>query len=345
MCPNWVGDTVMATPAIRNIRYNFPYAKITLIGRKTVITLLKGFPYVDHMVGVDNGYFRNGFSFFFELSKEKFDLAFILPNSFSSALFACVLLIKMRVGYNRDGRRFLLTEKIEAKKEGSKYLPVSMVDYYLNICRNTGLLVKDDFVELHITDEERESAFVLMKQWEVDLGKPIILIAPGAAFGSSKCWKEEYFAQVCDWLVVKYGYQILLAPGPGEEPIAERIETLMSMKVINVSNPIIPIDLLKCVVEKSLMIITNDSGTRHIATALNRPAVVIMGPTDPSFTQYEQPKTKVLQRDVECSPCHLRVCPKEHQCMEMIMPDEVFFAVEDLVAQEVTVSERTGALN
>ena len=334
-CPNWVGDVIMATPAFRSLRRYFREAKISLLLKPKLKKILEESPWFDQMIDFipgGNGEKKDGyFSLVRKLREEKFDLAVVFPNSFSSALMVWMAGIRKRLGYRRNGRGFLLTDKIEPLKESGKIMPVSMVDYYLSLVSYLGCETADRKTELFLSEENKKTGEDLFKPYGIKRNDLLIAIAPGASFGTSKCWPGEFFARVADLLQEKYRVRILLLPGPGEEDRAGEIEKLMKKKPVNFCNPVLSLDLLKAVIYQCSLLLANDSGPRHFAHAFDKPTVVIMGSTDPRYTAYYQEKTTVLREDLPCSPCHLKECPADHQCMRLITPKKVFSACEELI--------------
>lgn len=336
VCPSWVGDTIMAIPAFKGIREGYPGAEITLLARPYVIKLVEGLPYFDHIIEYDpKGKDKGIYPYLLllkKLRKSQFDLAAILPNSFASALITFLAGIPCRVGYDQDARKWLLTDRIQPPKEDGIRIPVPMVERYLKICEYLNGKVTPARAHLVLNPEAEAKAESIYSEQGIIREKICIVITPGAAFGSSKLWKPEYFAEVADLLIEKYSCRVMIVPGPGEEVIALRIEELMKYKPINLVESIVPLDLLASIIKRASLLITNDTGPRHIAFALKRPAVVLMGPTDPRYSScHVDERTLVLRKDFPCAPCHLKVCPREHVCMDSITPQEVFEASCSLI--------------
>jgi heptosyltransferase-2 len=158
------------------------------------------------------------------------------------------------------------------------------------------------------------------------------VVTPGAAFGSSTLWPAEHFAQACDRLADELDLRPVLAPGPGEEPIAQAIAAQMKRPPLALVEPVLPLDELVALIERAALLLSNDTGPRSIAVALRRPAVVLMGPTDPRHTDHWLERQRVLREPVECSPCHLKTCPIDHRCMVRIAPGRVLAAAKELLA-------------
>ena len=321
----------MAVPCFRAIRENFPQAEICLLVRPYVVRLVERLPYFDSIIkydpkGRDRGV-RPYTSLLNRLRKKRFDVAIILPNSFASALIPFLSGIPQRIGYSEDGRGWLLTDRIAPPREAGERIPIPMVDRYLKLCEYLKVKISSRRAQLALSREAEEKAERIHAHYGIGEGERNVLITPGAAFGSSKLWKVEYFAQVADWIIERFACPVLIAPGPGEEVIAQRIEGSMEHKPINLVSEIVPLDLLMSLIKKASLLITNDTGPRHVAYAVGTPTVVIMGPTDPRYSNcHRDGNTVILRKELPCVPCHLKQCPTDHRCMDLITPQEVFDA-------------------
>jgi heptosyltransferase-2 len=345
--PNWVGDVVMATPAFRCIRENFADSHITLLIKKNLRGIIDGSPWFDDVIELETkaGKSRNGsfsprkifsgntkeyLGLIQKLRQERFDLGFLFSNSFSSAFTVWLSGAKRRIGYRRDARSFLLTDGIERLSENGKFMPAYMGDYYLRLCTQLGCKIVSKQLELFISRECEDNANELLKEYHID-EKPFFLINPGASYGSSKLWTAEGFARTADLLREVADCNIALTSGPGETGLADEIERLSKKGLINLSRASIPLDVLKVLVKKCMLLITLDSGPRHFAVALNRPVVVLMGPNDPRYTESEYEIGKVIRENVDCSPCQLKTCPTDRRCMTLISPEKVVHACVEVL--------------
>ncbi|MGR3294290.1 MAG: lipopolysaccharide heptosyltransferase II [Candidatus Scalindua sp.] len=348
--PNWVGDVVMATPAFRCIRENFADSHITLLIKKNLRGIIDGSPWFDEVVELEPkaGKSENGFLFprkvfsgntkeylglINRIRTERYDLGFLFPNSFSSALMVWLGGVKRRIGYKRDARSFLLTDGIERQSENGKFLPTYMGDYYLKLCSQIGCKVTSGKPELFISEECEEKVKELLRKYDIDK-KPFILMNPGASYGSSKLWTAEGFARTADLLKEVVDCNIVLTCGPGEIGLADEIEKYSKSGLINLSKASISLDVFKVIVKRCMLLIALDSGPRHYAVALNRPVVVLMGPNNPMYTESEYETGKVIREDIECSPCQLKTCPTDRRCMTMITPEKVVQACIDVLGLE-----------
>ncbi|NQU08322.1 MAG: lipopolysaccharide heptosyltransferase II [Candidatus Abyssubacteria bacterium] len=334
--PNWVGDVVMATPALRCLRRNFPNAHIDLSLIPYVRKIVEGAPWFDGIVEYSPDREHKGLAGHLRhlrlLRRNRYDLAVVLPNSFSSALLAFLSGAKRRIGYDRQGRGFLLTDRVPTPTENGKLVPQPMVDYYLKLCEELGAAPDSRKTQLFVDEESERRADELFRRHGIGQGKPVVAINPGAAYGSSKLWDTRRFAQVADSLLRREGCDVAVLGGPGEKETAREIIAATRSNLANLAEENVPLDILKSVIKRCDLLITVDSGPRHFAVAFDKPVVVLMGPTDPRYTNYNLEKTIVLRiDDLDCAPCHIKECPTDHECMTRITPDMVFRAATELL--------------
>ena len=333
----------MATPALRTLRKSFPKAKITLLLKPSLKDIIKGLPYYDEIIEYEPKGRHRGLlshlSFIYNLRKKRFDLGITLANSFSSAALLFLSRIPTRVGYNRNLRGWMFTHKKEPKREGGKIVPVNKVDYYLGLCEFLGCRIDSKKTKLITSVEAEQKIESLFRKNKIKQNDFIVTLIPGASFGPSKCWKREYFAEVADTLIDRYNAKIFIIAGPSEEEIVEDIKRMMKRKPMEFEKPVIPLSELMVIIKRSSIVITNDTGPRHFAQAFDIPCIVLMGPTDPRHTDTNLEKTIILREEVECSPCHLRVCPRDHRCMTLITPSKVLSKVE-LILRESRYEKR-----
>ncbi len=334
-CPNWVGDVVMCTPALRSIRRRFPRARIAALIKPSLRQLLENFPHVDEIIeweprGRHRGY-GNYFAFVRSLRQRKFDMGIAMTSSFSSAQLLFLAGIPVRVGYSRNLRGFLLTHAKKPLRKGGRIVPVNKVVMDLGLCELLGCGDLSTRTELGVSPAARDWVDGFFREHSIAPDDFVVCVIPGAAFGPSKCWKQDYFAQACDGLIRRYRARVLILPGPGELPIARGIAGLMREKPVDMADTIVPLDVLIALISRCGLLLTNDTGPRHFGVAFDRPVVVVMGSTDARHTDCNLEKTVVLQEKVDCGPCHLRVCPSDHRCMTLITPDRVLAAAQELI--------------
>ncbi|MDD5011186.1 MAG: glycosyltransferase family 9 protein, partial [Phycisphaerae bacterium] len=214
--PSPMGDAVMASPALRCIRNLFKSDKIFFCANDTVAKVLADSSFADEWITIKS---RCPFAIARELKKYNFDSAILCKNSFASALAVFLAGIKTRIGYARDGRGVFLTEKLIPPKIGLfRYQPLSAVDYYLAIASWLGADISDRKLELSVSENDKKA--VIEKFGEKLNGRnPLVILVPGGAFGPSKIWPEERFAQTADFLTEKFAANVFVSVSPAKEEI------------------------------------------------------------------------------------------------------------------------------
>ena len=335
-CPNWVGDVVMATPIFHCLRQNFPDARLVGLIRNYARGVVEDGPWFDQLISVNDKTWRGFIDLVKKIRSHKPDLAVVLPHTFRSALIARMGGAARIFGYRRNFRSFLLTDGPCPRRNGRHITPVPMVDYYLEICRKMKLTIdRVDRPRLYLSDEVRAAGDQLLLRYGIGPEDTVIGLNPGAQYGSSKCWPPQYFANLAELLEQRWKCRLLLFIGPGEESIGEEITRQSKANIVNTGPDRVDLALLKPLVERCQLLVTNDTGPRHYAVAFDVPVVVIMGPTDPRYTHANLEKTIVLRHDLNCAHCHLKECPVDHGCMRQILPDAVMQAAEGLLQERL----------
>ncbi len=330
--PNWIGDAVMATPALRALRAGQRRAEIVLEGPPAVEALLRGLPSFDRFSPDPGPGALAQLRRARRLEREGYDWAVLLPDSPRAALGPWLARVPRRVGYARTRlRRALLTDPLEPPGQGSRRVPISMIERYLRVTRALGCPDAGDALELVVPARasERVERFL---EGRTEPAARLLAITPGARFGASKVWPAEHFARAADALARRHGLRVVLAPGPGEEPIAAAVADRMREPALVWSRPPADIEELKALLARSELLLVGDTGPRHLAVALGTPVVVVMGPTDPRHTAHHPERQRVLREELPCSPCHLPTCPIDHRCMTRLAPERVVAAAEELLA-------------
>lgn len=343
--PNWVGDVVMGTVAYRALRRSFPNAHITLLTKRAGALLLAGAPWFDETIVVPReGGVRAFLSLRAELRRRRFDLAVLLPNSFSAAWLAAAALVPRRLGYAFNGRRILLTDSLRPEMEGRRRRPKYMGDYYLDLLERVGVGRDEAGPELFVTADEESRWTERRARLGLAPDERFVAVNPGASFGPSKLWDSGSFARAADAIAARHGARVLVLCAPGEERIAREVEgALRSPRPIRTSDDPVPLDLLKPCLRDAFLLLTTDTGPRHVAVAFGRPLVAVMGPTDPRYTAAFLGRTRVLRVDVPCGPCHLKTCPLDHRCMTSIPPESMVAAAEELLAAGAPAAVASGS--
>ncbi len=317
IAPNWLGDAVMCTPALRALKTRFPQSTLSVAGQPAICTLLEGLPCIDRLHPLTS--VRGLFALFaaaWAVADDARDLAVVFPHSFRAALLARLAGAQRRIGYNRDKRRWLLSEAIEPYRENGAITPIYMSREYLDLVAPLGCA--DDGRGLELAADPAARAAV-REHFAGD--GPLVAIAPGAAFGPAKRWPAERFASVADALAARHGARCVLLTGPNEADT--RAAVLAAAKTTLLEFPGGGIPRLKAILAEADLLVGNDSGPRHIAIAFGKPVICIMGPTSPRYTDSPWENGRLLRVDVDCGPCQKPVCATDHRCMTRISADSV----------------------
>lgn len=325
---NWIGDAVMATPALRAVRETFPDAHIAVVANPLVAQLFSGHPDCDEVIVFDKTGLHAGvpgfLRFVAKLRKGRFDCAILFQNAIEAAIMAFLAGVRCRAGYTTDGRRLLLTHAVPV---GEQERALHHTDYYLNMLAQCGVTASVKQQRLALAADEIEWAARHLPQGR------FAVINPGAAYGSAKRWIPERFAAVADELARRYGLPIVLSGGPGETEIGLDIARAMETPHLNMIGKT-NVRQMMALLAASRLMITNDSGPMHVAAAFGVPLVAIFGPTDHTTTAPWGPRTQIVRQPVECSPCLLRQCPIDHRCMQRVTVADVMAAVAVVIGDE-----------
>jgi heptosyltransferase-2 len=333
--PNWVGDAVMATPAVRALRERFAGAHLIGVMRPYVAGVLEGLPWLDSVLFLDGGgpWSCRWPAVAASLRRENVDSAILFTNTFRSALTAWLGRCRQRVGYVRYGRRFLLTDRLEPKRDPrGRLMPSPVIDAYNRLVERLGCADPGYRMELATTECDEKAADRVWRQGRLDTRPEVICLNPGAAFGSAKYWPAESFIGLAQRLVDERGSGVLILCGPAERDLARRIATETRRRGVHaLADHQLSIGLTKACVRRADLLITTDSGPRHFAAAFGRPVVSLFGPTHIAWTETYYAKAIHLQEKVPCGPCQLRVCPLDHRCMKDLSIAKVFDAASQLL--------------
>lgn len=333
--PNWLGDAILCLPALGEVRARFPEAEIAVLARASVAELFSSVPGVNRVLVFEHrGRHAGVFGLLRlagELRRERFDLAVLFQNAFLAALLAFLAGIPRRLGYRRDARGPLLTHAVRLPRRGE--IPPHETYYYQEMLRRAGWFEALTMVE-HIRLEPPAAARETMRARLQELGlehgvnrRPLVVLAPGAAYGSAKCWLPERFAELADRLVEGRNAAVLLCGTSAEAGLGEAIASRMRARPVSFIGQTTLEEFLGLLANVDLFI-GNDSGAMHLAAGLGLPQVIIFGPTDEAGTGPLNARARLVKEPVSCSPCFLRHCPVDHRCMRRVEVDAVWREVE-----------------
>jgi heptosyltransferase II len=334
--PNWVGDVVMATPALRALRQTHAQARIIGVCKPYVAGVLDGAPWFDGLEFLDRcGPRQNRWpGVAWRLRRMRFDLAVLLANTFRSALVAWLAGCRRRVGFVRHGRGVLLTDRFQfAIGPAGALRPSPIIDDYNRLAQAVGCPRPGYRMELCTTAADEQKADAVWEKFRLGDRPEVICLNPGAAFGASKLWPAESFAQLAQDLAVRRDCKVLVLCGPAERDLARAIVARADRPgITSLADEALSLGLTKAVVRRSSLLVTTDSGPRHFAAAYDRPVITLFGPTHIAWTETYFQRAIHLQKPVPCGPCQKRVCVTDHACMRLLTPAEVLAAADTLLS-------------
>jgi heptosyltransferase-2 len=333
---NWVGDAIMALPALRAVRARFPEAQIAVLARPYVADIYRGQQICDELIAYDpkglHAGLRGRETLVSELRSQRFDVALLLQNAFDAAWLAWRAGIPRRIGYARDGRSLLLTNAIPVPRKGE--IPVHEKFYYLELVRRAGWLDSlpdEPLIALDIQKEACKRAESVLVEAGALSQSLRVAIGAGASYGSAKCWPPARFAEFANRLQSENDAEIILFGTSGEAAVSNAIVAEMKRPPIDLTGKTAIADL-PALLSRCHIFIGNDSGAMHVAAAVGLPVVAVFGPTDPLGTAPVTPRYTIVRQKPYCSPCFLRRCPTDHRCMKSITPEMVEAAVRPWLA-------------
>lgn len=301
---NWLGDAVMSLPAFHSLKRMRPEAQVAVLTKRGLADLYRGGP-VDEVLPYDSwmGAVR--------LIRKRFDVALVLPRSFSSALLAFTSRVPRRIGYAGEGRSALLTDRVP---RDPTLLAKHRVYYYHHLLSRLGLPPEPEAPRIVPPPDAEDWAAKTLP------GGGYVGMNPGATYGVAKQWFPERFIEVGR----KMG-KIVIVGGPAEADLGAQVCAGIPGS-INLAGKT-SITQLAAAIRRCRLFVTNDTGPMHVAQAVGVPIVAIFGPTDPITTPPFGSKFTIVRKPIECSPCLKRTCPlKHHHCMKWIEVDEVLQA-------------------
>jgi heptosyltransferase-2 len=312
--PNWVGDAVMATPALRALREHYRQARITLLGRPPILAVLGDDPSLaDATLEAPKGHLLTTLKTARQIRRGRFDLAVLLPNSFRSGLLAWLGRVERRAGYARDGRSCMLTDRMTPPRdEDGKLRPYPARDYYIDLVKFLGATVTSRELTLEVDASAGED---ILAEAGCDPARPLVMINPGGANNLSKLWLAERFAAVADELITRHDAQVILNAAPGEQemltPVSQAMAQPLLLDFTKRSNTL---PQLKALLARSDLLITTDTGARHIGAAVGTSVVTIFISTDPEWARIDCPRERIVTVNQPFTP----VEAGSHEHLQMV---------------------------
>lgn len=334
--PSWVGDMVMAQTLFTLLKQKFPQALIDVLAPAWSQPILQRMVEVSQAIIMPVGHGRLDllarWRLAQRLSKKKYRAAYVLPNSFKSALIPLFAGIPRRVGW-RGEMRFGLLNDIRLLNEET---------YPLMVQRFAALAFPDhkalpETLPRPCLQVNSQNVAALVASLGLELTRPVLALCPGAEFGPAKRWPESHYQSVAE-AMIRRGWQVWIMGSDNDQAVGkairEGLDEADQQHTVNLAGRTglaEAIDLLSC----AAMVVSNDSGLMHIAAALNRPLVAVYGSTSPGFTPPLGDRVETVAIPVDCGPCFQRRCPLEHlKCLKELSPDLVLAAIDRLGGSE-----------
>jgi heptosyltransferase-2 len=322
IAPNWLGDAVMALPAL-GVLARAPDASLCVLSAPYVARVFMGQPGVDALyVDPPGRRLARVAARTRTLRESRCRAAVVFPPSFSSALPPWLARVPVRVGFRADGRSGVLTHAL-AMPPREEHLTVSYARLAREAIERMGGPASDPVEPALVVTEGERAA--IRRRLGTSARDNYVVVVPGAAFGPAKSWPAERYAALCARLVRETC--VVLAGSRADRAVCERV----AREIPGVCSLAGETSLgeLFALVEGARALVANDSGAPHVAAALNVPCVVLFGSTSPAWTAPAGPRVRVLQHRVHCNPCFRRTCPTQLECFHGIEVDSVWSAVTD----------------
>ena len=334
--PNWIGDAVMAMPALRAIRSAHIGWEVTILALPWVAALYDGEGFCDSVHLYQRGAAHRGIVGSERLARglreRAFDRAILLQNAFSAAWLAWRARVPQRIGYNRDGRGLLLTDRIRVPRRGS--IPAHQRFYYLELVRRAGFIESfpaDTAARFDRVEALRRKGLSEWGRRGLPAG-PWVGVSPGAAFGRAKRLLPGRFARAAQLLARELQARLAVFGSSAESELAADVARKCGPRAVSLAGHTSLGEFL-ALASTCQLFLSNDSGPMHVAAALGVPTVAVFGSTDADATGPAAPWSRVVRKPVDCAPCLLRECPIEgHPCMAGVGAQAVVAQARSLLA-------------
>lgn len=338
--PNWLGDVVMATPVLRAMRNRYGAgARLVGIMRPYLAEVLGGTDWLDEQWYFDCRAKRKEhghWALVRRLRRERFDMLLLLPNSFRVALLAWLGGATERIGYVRYGRGPLLTGKVYPRRKNGRVADGPTVDYYLALAEAAGCPPESPRLELATTEADEQSAKGVWKRLGLRTDGRVITLNSGGAYGGAKLWPTGHFGELARRIAAELDHDVLVMCGPKEREIARDVgHRADHTRVFSMADQPLGLGTSKACIRRSRLMVSTDSGPRHVAAAFGKPVITLFGPMLPVWSENPTQRAVNLMLDLDCIGCHKRVCPLgHHRCMQDLSVDMVYAEVVKFLEED-----------
>ncbi|QWD68103.1 lipopolysaccharide heptosyltransferase II [Polynucleobacter sp. VK25] len=338
IAPNWIGDAVMTQPLLAQLKAQYPESKIDVLASTWVAPIYRACPEVHEVIEAKFEHKQLQWKLRKQLAKElaskNYQVCFVLPNSFKSAIIPWLANIPFRVGYRGELRFGFINLALD---NPSKINRPPMVEHYLALSQllsdeQAPSLASNPTPKLNVSSAANLAVQIKLQSAKIDPANTYVM-CPGAEYGQTKRWPTSHFTQLAQRLIASNpNHQIILLGSKGDHALAQEIYS-QAKQDVHIHNwcGSTSLDEAIALIGMSKAVISNDSGLMHIAAALKTPQAAIFGSSDPAHTPPLSSKAKVIWLNLPCSPCHKRICPLGHlKCLNDILPEQVFATLSTL---------------
>jgi len=328
VAPNWIGDALLAQPLFARLHQKLPGLKLDALAPAWTAPVLARMPQIDEVIESPFGHGELKLLDRWRLGRQiraaHYDQAIALPNTFKSALVPWFADIPLRVGFLGESRYGILNVR---HRLDAQALPL-MAERYAKLAEPPDSPPVRPLRAVRL-EVNQANLVITLSRLGLDRSRPIAVLCPGAEYGPAKRWPAGYFAELAGALIAR-GLVVWLIGSEKDKPVAEEIAARHGDSILNLCGRTdlgAAIDLMSL----ASVVISNDSGLMHVASALGRPLVAIYGSSSAEHTPPLDPGARIVKLDIECSPCFARVCPLGHfRCMNDLEPERVLAAVDSL---------------
>lgn len=330
-----IGDLAISIPAIKAVRDKYPDGFIAVCVSPNSYDLVKNNPFLNDIIILDKENKHRGISgmikFIFTIAKRKFDVVFVLNHSTRVHLAYFLAGIPKRIGYDKKWGNLLTGRIPHDKQKGEKH----EMEYTLDLLRASGIEIHDKKMDIYLSSKALNEAGIFLGRHGISKDDKFIAIHPGSSCPSKK-WPIAYFTELSNRAVKKYGVKVVIVGDKDCMEFGKFIAKNSGNAIVDLTGKT-SVEMLACVIKKSSLLVSNDSGPVHVAVSVGTPVISIFGRNDkglsPTRWRPLGPKDMVFHKEVGCTVCLAHNCKIGFKCLRSITVDEVMRGVEATVAK------------
>ena len=322
----YLGDLIFATPFIKNLRDNYPEARIDFVANANFAAIIENNPHLDNVYTYDKEWgLRESWQFARDLNKHGYELGLNIHGNWRTALLMRVINPDYSVGFGTKGRGIFLDQELARLKEAH------MVEVYRQFLRDLGFLnLPEASLELEVAAEAKERVAELLKDYGLGGNEKLIALNTGGSW-PTKRWPEDKFALLGDRLK-EAGFEVVFTGGAGDKKRVEQIREMMEYEVVSLAGETSLAELAALAAQIDLMV-SGDSGPVHVAAAVGTPTLTLFGPSNEKKYRPYGSEHQIITYEIDCRPCGEHHCPLEHHnCLEKISAAAVLKEIKDKLA-------------